>query len=258
MPETPTQTHQDPQGTLPANIRLPTLLAAKFVRYTVGFGVAVAVGLAPFLGKVGVPGFKALILMIPDSLHGNIFPLSAFIMGTLAVWIQWQAGEEPTRQWQNQSFRRFLVLTFVSIGAFIIVQAFVVVTIHGAGMDKPISFLIGFNTPAPHPPCSDLREPNECVKRLVTESRISEYWGHRQIAVARLALVISYLLSTAAFATLIGLLIIREACRREAGRSVRAEKLETGATRWSSEHKDGPTRDPLALPFTGTIPPPAP
>ena len=60
----------------------PTPIARRYVSYVVGFGVALGIGLAPFLGKVA--GVDALLNLFPRSLHGSLIPLSAFLMGFIA------------------------------------------------------------------------------------------------------------------------------------------------------------------------------
>ena len=73
----------------------PTPLAQRYVRYVVGFGVAVGVGLAPFLGKV--PGLDVLARLFPPDLKSTLIPFSAFLMGLIAVAIQYYSAESISR-----------------------------------------------------------------------------------------------------------------------------------------------------------------
>ena len=70
-----------------------TSLSKKFVRYIIGFGVGVAVGLAPYLGILNVPFFKPLLSLIPEAVRGTAIPLSAALMGIVAVVIQSYGSE---------------------------------------------------------------------------------------------------------------------------------------------------------------------
>src|SRR4051812_25046827 len=70
----------------------PTPLAKRFVRSVLGFGVGVGLGLAPFLGKLGVPGFSALLSLFPEALSAFLIPVSAFLMGMLAAVTQFYSG----------------------------------------------------------------------------------------------------------------------------------------------------------------------
>lgn len=78
---------------------VPTATAGRFVRYVVGFGVAVGAGMAPFLGRIAVPGFTAMLDLLPLSVQGVAIPCSAFLMGVTAFLVQFFAGERPSRGW---------------------------------------------------------------------------------------------------------------------------------------------------------------
>src|SRR5882724_5196164 len=89
----------------------PTRTAKKFVRYMVGFGVSVAVGLAPYLGTLHVPLFSSLLDLIPEPIRGTVIPLSAALMGVVAVIVEWYGWERQDLAWFKTIFIRCLVLT---------------------------------------------------------------------------------------------------------------------------------------------------
>src|SRR2546423_14676681 len=106
----------DTEGEQPKAIRPPTPLARKLVRYIVGFGVGTSIGLAPYLGFVNVRLFRPLLSLIPDTIQDTVIPLSAALMGTVAVVIQWYSGEQVSRLWLHKQFARTLItaiLTFI-------------------------------------------------------------------------------------------------------------------------------------------------
>src|SRR4051812_30870916 len=94
------------RGTLPRRgvrmsvqpIQPPTSMAQRFVRYGLGFFVGVAIGMAPFLGEVNVPVFRALLSVMPFQLWSDLIPLSAFLMGIIAVAVQFYAAERTSAQ----------------------------------------------------------------------------------------------------------------------------------------------------------------
>jgi hypothetical protein len=196
----------------------PTPLARRFVRYVVGFGVSVAVGLAPYLGRLRVPGFDALLNLIPDTLQSVALPLSAAVMGTLAVCVQWFGEEHLTRTWLRRAFVRTLA-TFIS--AFIVlmvVQSFVVTSVRVPAEGRTASFLVGFQRPY-REPCPIGVSDAECIKRLtLDDARIAAFWGDGAIRAARLALLVPYLVTTGAFGTLVGLLLMRGEVRQRQAR----------------------------------------
>lgn len=188
----------------------PTPLSRRWVRYVVGYGVGVGVGLAPYLGKVRVPGFVALLTLIPDSHHAVALPISAFLMGAVAVWIQWHAGERPSKARLRRQFRTWFAATMVGIGAFFAVQQFVVVPVEVPADGTTTSFLVGFNRPV-RPPCTAEVSDARCIQFLtLNPAQVSGFWGDRQVRLAGLLLIATYLLATGSLGAIIGLVILRE------------------------------------------------
>lgn len=65
---------ETPEAPAEAHVPPPPPLARQLVHYILGFGVSVAVGLAPYLGRVNVPLFDSLLKLIPTSIHDTVFP----------------------------------------------------------------------------------------------------------------------------------------------------------------------------------------
>jgi hypothetical protein len=205
------------------SIKPPTPLASKLVRYLLGFGVGVGVGLAPYLGIVRVPFFRALLSLIPDSIQDTVIPLSAALMGALAVAIQWYAGEDVTRETLRRMFKKTLIWAACTFVGLTIIHTLVVVSIPRTDED-PLSVIVGFFRPE-----NDKCPPNisdaKCVKNVsIDPAEIASVWGDRQIRIARLSLMFAYFLFTGCFGTLVGLLVLREAQKRG---GVGPEKLES-------------------------------
>src|ERR1051325_9348800 len=76
-----------------AKPELPTQLIKDWVYYVVGFGAAVGIGLAVWLGKAGVPLFSPLLDIIPNELRPTLIPLSSTLMGVVAVVVQYRSEE---------------------------------------------------------------------------------------------------------------------------------------------------------------------
>lgn len=199
----------------------PTPLARRYVRYILGFTVGVAVGLAPFLGVVDVPLFAPLLSMFPDSLRLTAVPLSSFVMGLVAVGVQFTAGERIGRR----RLRRWFVVTFVAILAGLVVlpilySELVVIVSDVAARegDGTLYVPVVVGTSRPDPPlkdcaCEPSLEDEECLVGIGL-SNAEECWGRRQVARSRLALTFSYLFLTGSFGALIGLLLLQEGARR--------------------------------------------
>ena len=104
-------------------IRLPSLLAGRYVRYVTGFGVAVGVGMAPFLGKYKIALFESLLELFPEDSKRSLIPISAFLMGLVAVAVQFYSGEVILRESIRRRFTfGFAVILLAFVGLVILYQ----------------------------------------------------------------------------------------------------------------------------------------
>lgn len=190
----------------------PPQLARKLVRYILGFSVSFAIGLAPYLGRLKVPGFVPLLSLMPDNIQDTAIPLSAALMGIVAVVIQWYGSERVTSVWLRKGFKRALVLALLSFLVLIVVHTRVVVRVaYDDGGQKSKTYLIGFFRPNNKPPCSFDDSDVDCIARIgLKESKIESYWGDTQIQIAKLALILPYLLFMSSFGLLVGLLLLKD------------------------------------------------
>jgi hypothetical protein len=194
----------------------PTPLARRYVRYVLGFGVGVAVGLAPFLDRLDVPLFVPLLSVFPDSLRSTAVPLSSFVMGLVAVGIQFAAGERVPRR----RIRRWFAIAFVAILAGLVVVAVLytelvrvipgVAEVEGErALNVPI--VVGFSRPEPPLAgcgCEQRQDDVECI-REIGFANVDKCWG-RKVRRSELVLTLSYLFVTGSFGALIGLLLLQE------------------------------------------------
>ena len=203
-----------PQGpSAPQPPRLPQAprVARRWAQYVLAFGVSVAVGLAPYLGKIHVPGFAPLLSTIPTALHDVLIPLSAAVMGILAVVVQWMADDHPTERWLRKMFGRVLLVLVLSLVSLIVVETMAVVRVDILGGKDFETFQVGFSRPLRHPCTADVSDA-ECIKKLTLDRALIEsFWGDKQVRIARLCLIFSYLTFTGGFGALVGLLTLRSA-----------------------------------------------
>lgn len=197
--------------------RPPSALARRFVRYVAGFGVGVALGLAPFLGVVEVPGFSALLRLFPADLARSLIPLSAFLMGVVAVAVQFYSGERIAARAFRRRFFVTLVLLLVGFLLLVVLYALFVRDVPVAGGKSNLAFVIGWQR-LPSCDCDAELSDLQCLKELSADpAAIGSCWG-RQLVVGRLALTLGYLLVTGGFGALVGLLLLAEERRRRARR----------------------------------------
>lgn len=185
----------------------PTSLAKQLVRYILGFGIGVSLGLAPYFGEINIALFKPMRL-IPDSLRDSILPLSAALMGIIAVIVQWYGGQRLSQRWFKWAFRRAVIVAVISLTIFAVIHAFLVTTVPILAGQESASFVVGFSRPEGGS-CKGLSDA-DCIKILsFDEAAIASYWGDRQMRLSKLVLTLSYLSFTSSFGMLVGLIVLR-------------------------------------------------
>lgn len=196
----------------------PTPLAKQLAKYVVGFGVAFVVGLAPYLGVVNVPGFTALLTVFPTSIRNTMIPLSAFLMGLVAVVVQWYGTDKPGHAWLARKFKRTVAIALGSLALLVVTHVLTVVRVHLDGGREAVSFVVGFVRPASCG-CSPQLSDADCIKNVtLDEAAIASCWGDKVVGTAKILLIFLYLLTTGSFVWLVGLLLLRMRAEVEAKR----------------------------------------
>lgn len=201
---------------------LPTPLARRYVRYVVGFGVAIGIGLAPFLGKV--PGLDVMLDLFPLTMRGTLIPVSAFLMGIVAAAVQFYAGEAFDTALLRRRFRFTLMLLLTSIVLLLAFYTLFVEVVAVEGGTKTVPVIVGSTrlTEAQGCGCPDRYRTQQCIRSLsLNEAAIETCWDSGSIRLRRLLLSLGYLALTGGFGALIGLLLLQEDARRRERRRPR-------------------------------------
>jgi hypothetical protein len=185
--------------------KLPRL-ASDWVRYLLGFSISVAVGLAPYLGLVGVPLFTPLLSLIPHSVQSTAIPISIASMGIIAVLVQWRKRDPAS----PIEFRLAASLAVATLFVFLALQMLAVAHIEVPAADQTVSFAVGFGSPHT-PPCEGLSRETCIAQRLgFNEAVINGYFGDTRTSLTKLALVLAYIGFMSSFGWMVGLLLLRE------------------------------------------------
>jgi TRAP-type C4-dicarboxylate transport system permease small subunit len=193
----------------------PPPLARRWAARVVGFGIAVGIGMAPFLGKVA--GVDALLDLFPKNLHGTLLPLSVFLMGIIAVAIQFHSGETIARARLRRRFSFSLSGLLAGLVLFIAFYSLFVkrVPYHPQpGVEESAPVIIAWSR-IDTCGCPDGETDLECLRSVsTTPEAIESCWGSRPLQLVRLALSLAYLALTGGFAALVGLLVLQEEIAR--------------------------------------------
>jgi hypothetical protein len=185
-----------------------------WVRTTVALTVSVAVGMAPFLGTIGVPFFSPLLSLLPLQIRGEAITLGSALMGLIAVGLQWHSGKAVKAARLQSWFKRAVVSTIVTFVTLLLVFNFLVVRVQYLGGEKTTSFIKGFTRPVPDI-CAGLSDES-CIKERLSfdPAEIDGYWGSQQVSVSRLLFLVCYLALLSHFAVLVGLLVLKKSLNR--------------------------------------------
>jgi hypothetical protein len=187
-----------------------TDLSKRYIRYVLGFGVTTAVGLAPFLGRVGVPGFSSLLGLVPYQLQDDVVPLAAFLMGLVAVALEYYAGEEITSGRIRLLFPAGLAALLVGVVLFTFFSEAFVAKAQSGSLKVAVIVAAARRSECK---CDKAISDEKCIQE-VTLAGLASCWDAAALLPRKLALSFTYLFLTGGFGALIALLIIVERLRR--------------------------------------------
>lgn len=183
--------------------------ATKWSKALLALMVTIPIGLAPFLGKVGVPGFSALLSLFPESLQNSALTIATMAMGLVAVSVQFFSEEGISAARMRRWFVTLLILLFLFLISIAYFHNQYVVTIYTGNDARPVSYLVS-STRTPHCPCSVEDSDASCIENIgLQPSRIPLCWADRDIRNSSFILLLNYVFLMAGTGGLIGLLVLR-------------------------------------------------
>lgn len=193
-----------------ATPQLPTPLIKDWVYYVLGFGAAVGIGLAVWLGKVGVPLFSPLLDIIPNELRSTLIPLSSALMGIVAVVVQFYADKRGNT---DRLFALALAFTVAAFIALVIVRTKLVVPIETTPGTR-VTFLVCLTVPQ-KVPCIGIGK-SECIERLTfNPSYIRSFFGDSCLENAELGVEAAYLMFMACFGLMVGIVVAKRKLKQQ-------------------------------------------
>jgi hypothetical protein len=113
----------------------------------------------------------------------------------------------------RKRFWRTLIAAICLFLTLVVERIFLVADVPVLGGEQSVAFVVGFSRPV-QPPCGRDVSDADCIKMLsFNPSRIESFWGDRQIRLARLLLLLSYVSFMSCFGSMVGLLLLRESAQ---------------------------------------------
>lgn len=208
----------------PKLLKPPSPRAQMFLRRILWFSAGVGVGASPYLGAVNVPGFKPLLSSMPFQIRFELISLSSFLLGIVALAVEFYAGERVPRRLLSRIFGLGLVLLVAGFFLFVALRSIYTVSVP-AGNAK-VAVLIGSSHRTKTCPCGDPDEdPVGCIRKLsLDEASIARCWGARQVGTRGLFLAMSYLILTGGFGALVGALVLRDSDQKHRSKEKQSQK----------------------------------
>ena len=192
-----------------------------FVQRMLQFFVAVAIGLAPFLGKLPVPGFTALLEMFPLQLQNGLLPLSSVLMGVIVVTTDFLLSDRPLNRKRARSILFSLVaVAGVGLVGLLAVHTRAVAQIPFDGGTRTATFVVGF---PPREYAGDIcptkclgRSASDCIKSqlALTPEVITTCFGEEKVSFASLVYSLLYLSVMGALAAMVSVGILASRKKR--------------------------------------------
>jgi hypothetical protein len=134
-------------------------------------------------------------------------------MGTIAVVVQFRAGELITAAERRKAFYRTLMIVAGAFFVLFIVHPFVTHRVRVPAANAEVTVLKGYSRPATCSECPPSMSDGECIaSRLsLNPERIESCYGSNNIRLGYLSLGLPYFLLTGGFGFLIGVLLKRPA-----------------------------------------------
>jgi hypothetical protein len=198
--------------------RLPPL-PARFVRLLLALTVSVGVSLAPYLGRINIPGFSTLLKTFPDVLQDIAIPSSTFLMAVIASCIEFFGANAISRRAARKTFVALALAAIVSVFLFVALHLMSVTVVEFGGGKGHTAFVTGFSERgesclcAPGEKdcvqCNPKWAPARCIENIsLNPSSVQTCFGYTNVRTASIVLVCAYLELTSLLAAMVGILTV--------------------------------------------------
>ena len=187
-------------------------LSSQLVRYVRWFSVGVVLGMAPFLGVLPIPGFKALLDMYPLFMQSWLIPLASILMGMVAILVEFLGARLPRSPVLRRGFTWTLAVWSAAFLTLLFLYPLWVTRVEVDGGKRSVALVTGNTIVPPQPAgseceCTPGQPAKKCISVLLEES-IEECFGSQRVTFATQILALLYLVLTGSFVLVVGFLIL--------------------------------------------------
>ncbi len=201
----------------------PPPATRRWLSALLALAVTVPLSMAPLLGNLEIPGFKALLSLFPRGLQDTALPLASLAMALVAVSVQFFSRDKFSGRKLRRAFIALVAALFILLLALAWRHSQTVVAMKVGPEGETASFVVSAQRSASCP-CPADRGDAECIQRLGLDgSRLPVCWSEREIRGNSFVLLLLYVLLMSGLGALVGLLVMARTQPRARARAARAQ-----------------------------------
>ena len=178
------------------------------LRYVIGLGVPIGIGISPWIANPQAPDWTSLLDPFPVSLRSILVPISAVLLGGIAVATQFYSRSHWSRSRLERIFGRLFLLFLLSMILLTVAYFLVVVRLPGDGGRSSVSFAVGFSQDSCCPCPAELSDM-ACAQQLnLKPSGLNHSRSDWKRKLTELWLSLLLLAAISLFAVLVGILLL--------------------------------------------------
>ncbi len=209
-----------PSPPLPA----PPAATRRWVAALLALAVTVPISMAPLLGSLKIPGFRALLSLFPESLQQSALPLASVAMALVAVSVQFFSRESFSGRKLTRAFTILVAALFLLLMLLAWRHNQTVVRMDVGQDNVQAAYVVAAQRRADCP-CPANSGDAHCIMRIgLDPSRLPLCWPERDIRQNSFVLTLLYVLLMSGLGALVGLLVMVRTQRRTTRRRKAAER----------------------------------
>lgn len=197
----------------------PPSATRRWLNALLALTVTVPIGLAPLLGNLDIPGFRALLSLYPEGLRDTALPIATLAMSLVAISVQFFANDS----FSGRRLRRVFVPLVLALFAMLLALAWFhsqhVVQIHVGGLDGSEESYVVADVRTPTCSCPASEGDGLCIMNIgMNPAQLPTCWPERDLRRNAFVLQLLYVLLMAGTGALVGLLVMQRTRRKASPR----------------------------------------